>query len=370
MIYLDYNASAPLRPCALEAMTAVFQKTGNPASGHAFGRCLRQVVDQARAQIAEAIQATPQQIIFTSGGTEGNNLAINGLKARVSQVFVGATEHDSVYSLEENMHLIPVNTQGLIEAATLDKCLEKASPPFLVSIMLANNETGVIQDLPPLVQQVQARGGIFHTDAVQALGKIAVDFKALGVDLMTLSAHKIGGPASIGALVVKESVPLSPLLKGGGQERGLRSGTLSVALATGFAQALLEAEAQRKEGTWHQNQHWHQWMENRLKDASPHTIVFGEKAPRLPNTTCVTMPDISHETQLMAFDLAGIGVSAGAACSSGKVKASPVLTQMGFPLEIAQTALRISSGWHTVEDEITQFVEVWKRISMKGKSLS
>lgn len=369
MIYLDYNAAAPLRPCAFEAMTAVFQKIGNPSSIHTFGRHLRQVVDQARVQIASLIHATAPQIIFTSGGTEANNLALYGLKTDVSQIFVGATEHDSIYaSRGRDVTIIPVDAQGMIDQNAFAHLLEQAAPPFLVSIMVANNETGVIQDIAPLAQQVRRQGGFFHTDAAQALGKIALDFQALHVDLMTLSAHKIGGPAGVGALVVQESVPLQALLKGGGQERGMRSGTPSAALIAGFASALVEAEKQREAGKWCQNQRWHQWMEQMLKEASPEAIIFGEKVPRLPNTTCVTMPKVSHETQVIAFDLAGIGVSAGSACASGKVKASHVLTHMGFSADIAQTALRMSSGWQTVEEEVIQFMETWKKIStQRGK---
>lgn len=363
MIYLDYNATTPLRACALEAITAVFQHTGNPASVHTFGRRVRQVVDEGRAQIAGALHATPQQVIFTSGGTEANNLALRGLQSNISQIFIGATEHDSVYAILENVEIIPVNTQGLIDIGALEELLKKVTPPFLVSVMLANNETGVIQDVQAIAESVHKFGGFLHTDAAQALGKISVDFKALGIDLMTLSAHKVGGPAGVGALVVKESVPLKALLKGGGQERGMRSGTLCAALITGFAVALLEAEKQRFEGRWHQNQRWHLWMEQNLKESCPEAIIFGEKAPRLPNTTCLTMPHISHETQVMAFDLEGIAVSAGSACSSGKIKASHVLTHMGFPLQTAQTAIRISSGWNTVESDMIRFVDMWEKIS-------
>ncbi|MSP89174.1 MAG: cysteine desulfurase [Alphaproteobacteria bacterium] len=359
--YLDANATAPLRPEARAAMAAALDLTGNPSSVHRFGRLARRYTEDAREQVAALVGARPAQIVFTSGGTEANNLALKGTKA--ASILVSAIEHDSVLAAAPGAIRIPVTSAGSIDLDALDRLLAGGERPALVSVMLANNETGAIQPIASVVERTRAHGAQTHCDAVQAAGRLPISMAELGVDLLTLSAHKLGGPQGVGALVVAEPVGLAPLLGGGGQERGRRAGTENVAAIAGFgaaaAAALAELEKQSEIGQLRDE------MEARACAAVPGTIVFGRAAPRLANTSCLAMPGLAAETQVMALDLAGVAISAGAACSSGKVRASHVLAAMGCGPEEAGRAIRVSLSWQSTQSDIDRFVEAWTALARR-----
>ncbi|HEX6978539.1 MAG TPA: cysteine desulfurase family protein [Alphaproteobacteria bacterium] len=353
-VYLDCNATAPLKPAVIDAVVAVLAEVGNPSSVHRFGRLARRTIETARAEIAALVGAVPGQVVLTSGGTEANNLALN-VPGRT--ILVSAVEHDSVLRPACGATRIPVDRNGIVDLAALDRMLAGIDGPAVVAVMLANNETGVIQPVEEVVRIARAYKARVHCDAVQAAGKIRVDFAALGVDTLALSAHKLGGPQGVGALIVADETALTPLLLGGGQERGRRAGTENVAAIAGFGVAaslaakdldrMAEIAALRDD------------MEARLERILPGLPVFGRDVPRLPNTSCLAMPGVPAETQVMAFDLAGIAVSAGAACSSGKVAASHVLAAMGVSPHIAGSAIRVSAGWRSTRADFDRFVETW-----------
>jgi cysteine desulfurase len=368
-VYLDWNATTPLRREARDAMAAAWDFTGNPSSVHAEGRQARRLVEEARTSVASAVGASPRNVIFTSGGTEANALAlVPGLRraegAPVARLLVSAIEHASVLAggrfPAEATFTIDVTRTGLVDLEHL-RALLSSGPPALVSVMLANNETGALQPDREAAELVHAAGGLLHVDAIQALGKIPFDIKAMNADLMTLSAHKIGGPKGIGALVLAEGVlGFEPLLRGGGQELGRRAGTENVSGIAGFGAAVqaamvaLEQDAIRLESLRHR-------LESGLRE-TPGAIVFADSVPRLPNTTLFTVPGLRAETAVIGFDLAGIAVSSGSACSSGKVQPSHVLKAMGFSPQLAQGALRLSLGWSTTAAEIDRCLEAWRKL--------
>jgi cysteine desulfurase len=369
-VYLDWNATAPLRPEAREAMTAAMDLSGNPSSIHAEGRQARKLVEDARLAIAGAVGALPRNVIFTSGGTEANALALTpGLRRAsglpVQRLVVSAIEHASVLRggrfPAEAISTVGVTRSGLLDLDRSRVMLDKM-PPSLVSIMLANNETGAVQPVAEAAEIIHSAGGLLLVDAIQAFGKIPFDIKSLGADLMTLSAHKIGGPKAAGALVMAEGLlGLEPLLRGGGQELGRRAGTENVAGIAGFgaatsaAMSALQRDAMRLEGLRNH-------LENGLRQTSD-VIVFSDDVTRLPNTTLFTVPGLRAETAVIGFDLAGIAVSSGSACSSGKVQPSHVLQAMGFGPKIAQGAVRLSLGWSTSDADIDHCLEAWRKLS-------
>ena len=369
-VYLDWNATTPLRPEVRAAMAQAWELAGNPSSVHAEGRQARRMVEDARAAVAAAVGAHPRNVTFTSGGTEANALAlVRGVKRvggqPVQRLLVSAIEHASVLSggrfSPDDVGRIGVTPNGLIDLDQLRGAL-KDGPPALISIMAANNETGAVQPIAAAAAIVHSAGGLLHVDAIQALGKIPFDIKELGADLVSLSAHKIGGPKGIGALVAAEGVEgVDPLLRGGGQERGHRAGTENVAGITGFGAAITTAMGALEGDTSHLEALRDQ-LERGLKQTSG-TIIFSEKAPRLPNTTLFTVPGLRAETAVIGFDLAGIAVSSGSACSSGKVQPSHVLEAMGFGPKIAQGAVRLSMGWSTSETDIDRALEAWRKLS-------
>ena len=358
-VYLDYNATAPLRPEALDAMTAALSTVGNASSLHGFGRQARRTVEDAREQVAALVGARPAQVVFTAGGTEANNQALRACGR--TRFLISAGEHHSVLQAVPQALRIPLRRDGLVSLAKLASLLAEEPAPALVSLQLANNETGVMQPIAEAAALAREFGALVHCDAVQAAGKIPVDFALLGIDLMTLSAHKLGGPQGIGALVVADDVELRPLLRGGGQERGRRAGTENVAAIAGFGAAAVAA----RQGLG-RLQVWRDAFEAELAALGPAVTIFGAAAQRLPNTTCVALPGLAAESQLMALDLAGVAVSSGSACSSGKVAPSHVLAAMGATEAEAQAALRISTGWASGQDDYARFLEAWRPLAQKA----
>ncbi len=374
-IYLDWNATAPLRPEARAAMIAALDQVGNPSSVHNEGRAARRLIEEARERLAALVGAEPRNVVFTSGGTEANTMALTPAletperKSGFDRLMVSAVEHASVragggfrsYHVEE----IPVTTEGLTDLQALERRLaelQQQGARFpLVSIMAANNETGVVQPVEAAAALVHAGGGLLHVDAVQVVGRIPFDINRSGADLVTISAHKLGGPQGVGALI-KRSADLhlaEPLLRGGGQERGARAGTENVAGIAGFgaaaaaAGATLAADGERMRS-----------LRDRLEAALANgpTVVFGRDAERLPNTSLFAAPGLRAETALINLDLEGFAVSSGSACSSGKVAASHVLAAMGVPPDLGSGAIRVSIGPATRENEIDLFLKAWMKL--------
>ncbi len=352
MIYLDYNATTPLLPEAQAAMLSVMAMPSNPSSMHGAGRAARATLDQARRIVAESVSAFPREIIFTASGTESNAMAMQGFHA--THRFTASTEHSSLLGAAEAVR-IGVDAYGQLNMDELNACLaalpQGAKP--LVSVMLANNETGVMQPVRDIAAMVHAAGGWMHTDAAQALGKTPLDMGQLGADAMTLCAHKFGGPVGAAALVVRQDITLAPLLKGGGQESRRRAGTENVPAIAGFAAAIQHGPVLAHQRGWLDA------MEARLKAVAPKMNVAGQQVPRLPNTSCLSMPGVNSEVQLMHFDLGGIALSAGAACTSGRTEPSHVLQAMGWSREEAGTAIRLSLGWDSREADIQRFESLW-----------
>jgi cysteine desulfurase len=376
-VYLDWNATTPLRPEARQAMAAAWEVAGNPSSVHAEGRQARRLVEEARAAVAAAVGARAADVVFTSGGTEANALALTpglrrGAGEPVRRLLASAIEHPSVLSggrfAPEAIDTIRVTGTGLIDLDHLRQLVGNG-PPALVSVMLANNETGALQPVAEVADIVHEAHGLLHVDAIQALGKIPLDISTIGADLVTLSAHKIGGPKGVGALVLAEAMQgLEPLLRGGGQELGRRAGTENVAGIAAFGAAVRAAMASL-EGDAARLRHLRDRLEAGLRE-TPGMIVFSEAVPRLPNTTLFTVPGLKAETAVIGFDLGGISVSSGSACSSGKVQPSHVLEAMGFDRELAQGAVRLSLGWSTSEAGIDLALQAWRKLAdalLKGR---
>lgn len=357
IIYLDFNATAPIRPEVIAAMVTTMEAGGNPSSVHQQGRTSRNKVEEARRQIANLFNCKAQEIIFTSGGTEANNFAFSGLANR--QLMISATEHDSILSAAAAREpaIIRVDNNGIIDLVDLEAQLQAASGPVLVSVMMANNETGVIQPIKDIAQIVHKQGALLHCDAIQAVAKVPVDFKDLGLDMMSISSHKFGGPQGMGALILREGLAIEPVVKGGGQELGRRAGTENVAGIVGFGVAASLAEERLKEQD--RVRQLRDGLENTFLKISSGAVIYGAEAPRLPNTVSISMPGVPSELQVMNFDLAGIAVSAGSACSSGKVKASHVLMAMGIPEAEAGTVIRISLGTTTTSADIAAVLKSW-----------
>ncbi|MBH64516.1 MAG: cysteine desulfurase [Alphaproteobacteria bacterium] len=366
--YLDYNATAPVRPEVSAAISFALDYPGNPSSVHLSGREARSRVESAREEVARLVGVSPGGVVFTSGGTEANNLVLQNSARQNRHVFASAIEHDSILNvlpaLQNGATLIPVGVEGLVDVDALAEQLGKNSGPALVSIMLANNETGVIQPVRQVAEIAKDHGAVVHCDAVQGPGKVAVSIADLGVDWLTISAHKFGGPQGIGALIVgDESETPTAMLFGGGQERGRRSGTENVPGIVGFDEAAkcvasIRDESQRVRALRDR-------LENEIQAAADGVVIVGETAPRLPNTSCIVMPGVPAETQVMSLDLEGVKVSAGAACSSGKVSASHVLKAMGLPDEQAGSAIRVSLGWASGAEDVDQFVAAWTKLRQR-----
>lgn len=357
--YLDYNASAPIRPQAAAAVGHALTLTGNASSVHGFGRRARACLEDAREVVAALVNAPPATVVFTGGGTEANNLALHGL-AHDRRVLISAGEHPSVLGAVEGAARIPLGPDGSIDLARLAEMLASDARPALVSVMLANNETGVIQPVEAVVALARRHGALVHCDAVQAVGKIAVDMAAMGVDALSLSAHKIGGPQGVGALVAAESLTLTPLLRGGGQERRRRAGTENVPGIAGFATAAELAISENADAL--RIAVLRDDLEQRLRALAPEVKVIGAAAPRLPNTSCLAVVGLTAETVVMGLDLAGVAVSAGSACSSGKVSPSHVLRAMGLGEAEAEAAIRVSLGWASGPADVDHFLQAWGKL--------
>lgn len=327
-------------------MVAGLAEPGNPSSVHGHGRRARRLIEAARGVVAGRLDLAPDRILFTSGGTEANHLALLGFPG---PRLVSAIEHPAVLDADTGAVRIPVDPQGRLDLAALADLLPRVRPA-LVSVMLANNETGVLQPVAEAARLAHAHGALLHCDAVQAFAKLPFTLAELGADLLALSAHKLGGPPGVGALALRESLEPTPLQRGGGQERRRRAGTENVPGIAGFAAAL------KPPTDWQAISALRDRLEAGARALRPDAVVVGAEADRLANTTCLLVPGLAAETQLMAFDLAGVAVSSGAACSSGKVGPSHVLAAMGFPPDAARCAIRVSLGWSTTEHDVDAFL--------------
>jgi len=354
--YLDHNATSPLRPEAKAAMLRAMEVTGNASSVHGEGRAARKLLDDARDEVARAVGVIAPMVVFTSGGSEANNMALKG--APVERLIVSAVEHPSVLEAAKAsgrpVETVPVDAQGVINLEALEALLRGSKA--LLSVMLANNETGVIQPVAEAARLARQHGALVHVDAVQGLGKVPVNFGLLGIDMMTVSAHKLGGPVGAGALVIRDGLAIEPLVHGGGQELRRRAGTENIVALSGFG-----AVARMSIGNVRP-------LRDRLEAALDGAVIFGADAERLPNTSCLSMAGMDAETLLMAFDLEGVAVSSGSACSSGKVNKSHVLAAMGAAPEISRAAIRVSLGWDTTEDHIEKFIAAWRKIISRHKA--
>lgn len=372
-VYLDYNATAPMRPEAREALLRALESPANPSSVHAAGRAARDLVERARAEVGALVGVPAGSVTFVSGGTEANALAIESAKvAGVQRIIISAIEHDAVTETAKAsglpLEVMPVDSLGIVDLDWLAQALEKPGKT-LVCLMLANNETGVIQPVDKASALVRAAEGLLHVDAVQAAGKIAVDFSALGADTMALSAHKLGGPQGVGALVAGTRATVSRRQHGGGQERGRRAGTENVAGIASFGAAA--RVARESLASMAEQAQWRDALAQRLEAQG--AVVLGEGADRLPQTLCFAGEGFGSEVQVMNMDLAGVMVSAGSACSSGKVKASRVVEAMGRA-DLAPFALRVSGGWASTEDDWIKcgdaWLAAWKRIGARRREVA
>lgn len=368
-LYLDYNASAPLKPEARDAMTHALSVGGNPSSVHQSGREARALIERARADVAALVGARPQDVIFTSGATEANNLAVRGFAAEGEprRVIVNVTEHPSVLDATGDAEHLPVRADGVVDIGLLQRMLaDRDWRHCLVSVMAVNNETGVIQPIDEVVSVAHAAGAKVHCDAVQAAGHLPIDMRERGIDIVTISAHKMGGPRGVGAVVVGPGVDLTAQIRGGGQERSKRSGTENVAGIAGFGAVCAAASAYR--ATILKVKDLRDRLETRLRETVPEAVVVAANSPRAGHVCCVALPGVSAETQVMAMDLEGVAVSAGSACSSGKIKVSHVLKEMGLADDIAGSAIRISFGWNSAEGDVDGFLAAYGRMAARLKA--
>jgi len=362
-IYLDFNATSPILREVRDFVVPFYDSALNASSIHSFGRDARKILDDARADIAKSIGAEGADIIFTSSGTESNNLALKGFKD-ADYLVISAVEHPSVLKVADKMEatILPVDKNGVVNLKALEKILKNTKGKALVSVMLANNETGVVQPIKEISQLVLFYKGFIHCDAVQAFGKIPVDFSDLNVDMMTISAHKIGGLQGASALIVKKGLNINSQIIGGGQESGARAGTENVAAIAAFAKAAKLVEPQ--------NSALIDYLEAEVKSFAKDAIIVGEEVERLPNTSCIILQGMLAETQLINFDLAGIAVSSGSACTSGKVGKSHVLLAQGYSAKQASEVVRVSIGKETTKQDIDAFLKVWKSNYEKASNTS
>ena len=360
-IYLDYNATALIRPEVLSLVTQIMGEVGNASSVHSFGQHARKYIEDARAQIAALCTVTPKEVVFTSGATESINTVLSGYRDK--RVLISTIEHPAVIAAAPHAEKIPVTPDGLVDITAYKTMLNDGEPPALVSIMLVNSETGVIQPITKMAKMAHEVGALFHTDAVQGAGRVDISLDALGVDFMSLSAHKMAGPQGVGAIITRKGLELSKFMLGGGQEKNCRAGTHNTAGIAGMG--LAAQIARTKIGQYAEIQKLRDDMETRMHQISNHVKIYGENAPRVGNTCNVGLQGVPAQTQMMALDLDGIAVSSGSACSSGSFKPSHVLTAMGANEEEAKSALRISMGWATTPADIDAFLTCWQKMAEK-----
>lgn len=353
--YLDFNATAPIRPSALEAVTEAYRAGGNASSVHTVGRAAKARVDKARKSVAALAGAEPGWVIFCGSGTEADNHVLRC--AGADNVLISTIEHEAVTLARSDSQKIPVWHDGVVDLGALEEALAASTGKTLVSIMTANNETGIIQPVADIARLAHAHGALCHTDAIQAAGKIPVDMAGWDVDFMSLSAHKIGGPQGVGALLVRDRTMLDRFVHGGGQEAGLRAGTENVPGIAGFGAAAEEALATLDDFADLATKR--DQMEDRIREIAPSVTIFGGNRARLPNTSKFAAPGLSSETQVMGLDLAGVAISAGSACSAGRVEPPFVLKAMGIDDALSVCAIRVSMGWTTTDDDIDRFVSAW-----------
>lgn len=364
--YLDHNATTPLLPQAAAAVRESLDVFGNPSSVHRNGRRARAMVEDARELLAAATGASAAEITFTSGGTEANALALHGLAAAqgCKSVIVAGIEHASVLAVVPGATVIASDVRGAIDLNALEEALKTLPRPALIGLMLANNETGVLQPMDAAITLARTYGAYIHCDGVQAFGKVPIDFSSLVVDSMSLSGHKAGALKGIGALLVRRGLDVVADVVGGGQERRRRAGTENVTGIVSFGAAAGEvprllADIPRIRGLRDQ-------LESDVRRIAPRTKIFGETSARLPNTSCIALANVTSETQVMRLDLAGVAVSAGSACSSGKIAPSHVLLAMGVPAADAKTAIRVSLGWSSTEADVARFIEAWQPLALSA----
>jgi cysteine desulfurase len=378
-IYLDHAATTPVRPEVLEVMLPFFgPRFGNPSSTHRWGREARAALDEARERVARAIGGFPDEICFTSGGTEADNLAVLGawraLRHTRRALVTTPIEHKAVLGAVHEVvreggeeRLVAVDRDGLVRQESFEQVVDDAVA--VCSVMWVNNEIGVMQDIASLAVIAKARGAFFHSDAVQALGKVMIDVSSTPVDYLTISGHKIGAPKGIGAAYIRRGSPLEPLLHGGTQDRGRRPGTENVALAVGFARAVELAAAEREE-EWRRLETLRDALESALLERIPDARVHGRDAPRAPHILNISVPGTDSESMLMALDLKGVACSAGSACQSGNVDPSHVLTAIGVPHELAAGAIRISLGSLTTAEHVERVAELFPALIARARKLS
>lgn len=370
--YMDHNATTELRPEAKAAVLHALDVLGNPSSVHAEGRAARALMDSARGEVARLAGAKPAELVFTSGGTEAARLAFHAAKAAqgVERLIVSAVEHDAVLASAEAgglpVEFLPVDGEGRADLAALKRLLEASDKRALVAVMLANNETGVVQPVSEAATIIHEADALLLCDAVQAAGKLQLDFASLGADMMLLGGHKIGAPLGVGALVIREGLPFASLAVGGGQEMRRRAGSENVSGIAGFGAAARAA----REGldAFTALGHLRNRMEEEIAGFTPDAVFFGKGAERLPNTSYFSAPGLEAETLLMALDLDGIAVSAGAACSSGKVGRPRVLDAMAVPGDLSRGAVRVSLGWSSEAQDVERFVESWVRVYERSRA--
>lgn len=368
--YLDFNATAPLLPEARAAMLQAMEIVGNPSSVHAEGRAAKAAVERARAQVAAAVGCKPQEVVFTSGATEATTALVEGTNYPFT-VICADVEHDAVHSHKDAELTLPVTEAGLIDLERFNaEVLGALQEGALIAVQAANSETGVVQRLDAVVAHIRecAPKSRILCDATQVVGRMPFAFEWLDLDFAVLSAHKFGGPKGVGALIIRQGLDISPLQRGGGQEMGRRSGTENVIGIAGFGAAVEAAEKRLAAGDWARVAKARDTLEALVAEATPETIFIGQEANRLPNTSCFAAPGWKGETQVMSMDLAGFAISAGSACSSGKVKESRVLRAMGFDEAIARSAIRVSLGPDTAEEDIARFAESWAAAHRKHQA--
>jgi cysteine desulfurase len=378
-IYLDHAATTPVRPEVLEAMMPFFgPRFGNPSSVHRWGREARAALDEARDRVARALGAAADEICFTSGGTEADNLAVLGAWRAVRKsrrvVLTTPIEHKAVLGAIHQIvaeggeeRLLAVDADGRVPLGEFEASV--GDETALCSVMWVNNEIGVVQDVPAFAEYAHSRGVLFHSDAVQAFGKLPIDVRSVAVDYLTISGHKIGAPKGIGAAFIRRGAPVEPLLHGGTQDRGRRPGTENVAMAVGFARAVELAAAER-EDEWRRLESLRDGLEQLLLSRVPDARIHARGAPRAPHILNISVPGTDSESMLMALDLQGVACSAGSACQSGNVDPSHVLTAIGVPHDLAVGAVRLSLGSLTTEEEVHRVAELFPALIAKARKLA